>query len=101
MDSRAPNRIIASCIALCAFSIALIAGLYADRDVAAILSTAVFALIDCYILGLIIASVANVAVSERIEQLKDEKPLPTYDDSPQTAQSSTPADPPEQAPQAA
>lgn len=98
MDSRAPTRIIASCFALSAFAIALIAGLNADRDAASILSTAVFALIVCYILGLIIASIANVAVRERIDQLKAEKPIPTYDDPPQTSESSTS---PERASQAA
>lgn len=98
MDSRAPTRIIASCFALSAFAIALIAGLNADRSASAILSTAVFALVVCYILGLIIASMANVAVSERIDQLKAEKPIPTYDDQSKTPQSSHP---PEQASQAA
>jgi hypothetical protein len=98
VDSRAPTRIIASCFALSAFAIALIAGLNADRSASAILSTAVFALVVCYILGLIIASMANVAVSERIDQLKAEKPIPTYDDQPKTPQS---PHPPEQASQAA
>ncbi|MFU8829220.1 MAG: hypothetical protein ACNA8P_07265 [Phycisphaerales bacterium] len=79
MDSRAPIRIVASCFALSAFAIALISGLAADRAVPAILSTAVLALIVCYILGLIVASIANVAVTERIESLKEGKPVPTYD----------------------
>jgi len=98
VDSRAPTRIIASCFALSAFAIALIAGLNADRSVSAILSTAVFALVVCYILGLMIASIANVAVSERIDQLKADKPIPTSDDRSQTQESS---EQPEQASHAA
>lgn len=98
MDSRAPSRIIASCFALSAFAIALIAGLSAGRSVSEILSTAVFALLGCYILGLIVASVANVAVSERIEQVKAEKPIPTFEDPPKSKKSS---ESPEQASQAA
>ncbi len=98
MDSRAPARIIASCFALSAFSIALISGLAADRATADILSTAVFALIVCYILGLIVAAVANVAISERIEQYKSDHPVPTFDAKPRIPASS---DSTEQASQAA
>lgn len=80
MDHRAPSRIIASCFALSAFAIALISGLVAQRSSAAILSTAVFALLICYILGLIIAAVANVAVSERIHTINTSTPVPTPPD---------------------
>lgn len=98
MDSRAPARIIASCFALSAFAIALISGLAADRATSAILSTAVFALMVCYILGLIVASVANVAISEHINQYKSDHPVPEYEERPgQTASS----DSTEQASQAA
>lgn len=76
MDRRAPSRIIASCFALSAFAIALISGLAAGRAASSILGTAVLALLACYILGLIVASVANVAVSERIEQFKADNPVP-------------------------
>jgi hypothetical protein len=98
VDSRAPSRIIASCFALSAFAIALVAGLSAGRSASGILSTAVFALLGCYILGLIVASVANVAISERIDQAKAEKPIPTYEDRPKSKKSSESS---EQASQAA
>ncbi|MFG0292963.1 MAG: hypothetical protein ACIAQF_01245 [Phycisphaerales bacterium JB065] len=98
MDSRAPARIIASCFALSAFAIALISGLAADRSTSAILSTAVFALFICYILGLVVAAVANVAISEHINQYKSNHPIPELNDQPGHSASS---DSTEQASQAA
>lgn len=76
MDSRAPSRIIASCFALSAFAIALISGLAAGRSASSILTTAVFALLGCYILGLIVSAIANVAINERIEAHRAANPIP-------------------------
>jgi hypothetical protein len=86
LDSRAPARIIASCFALSAFAIALISGLAAGRSTSAILTTAILALLACYILGLLIATVANVAVTERINTYKDSNPVPDSSRKPQAAQ---------------
>ena len=77
--TRFPTKAIASCFSLAAFSIAIIAGLGAQRSAASILITALAALFICHILGAVAASVIEVAIREHIKRYQALKPIPTAD----------------------
>ncbi len=64
MQREIPANVIGACFGLSAFAIALLGGLAAGQPAASILSAATVSMLVCYVLGLIIARVADVAVRE-------------------------------------
>ena len=74
-----PTTIIATCFALVAFSASVIGGLAVDNPALTILSRALGSMIACYILGVLIGTVAQRAIDEHIAQYKKKNPLVTAD----------------------
>ena len=70
-----PSRIIATAIALIAFTAALIGGIVALNPTPVIISRALFAMFACYVLGLIVGAVAQRAVQEHIDDHKLANPI--------------------------
>ncbi len=75
-DPPFPTKPFASCFALAAFAIAIIAGLGAGRDAFSILATALAALFICHFLGSIAAAVIEAAVREHIKHHRLARPIP-------------------------
>jgi hypothetical protein len=71
-----PVITIAGCYALGAFTIAIISGLYAGRSASGILETAIVSMLVCYIVGLAVGKVAEVAVREHVERFVEENEAP-------------------------
>ena len=67
---------IAGCYALGAFTIAIISGLWAGRSAPGILETALTSMLLCYIVGLIVAKTAEVAVREHVDRYVRENEAP-------------------------
>lgn len=89
-----PIQVIASCVALGGFAIALVAGIAVDNTAATILSRALGAMVACYLAGLIVAAIAHQAMTENIEQYRRQNPLTIEQDddaAPSQAQAAAPA----------
>lgn len=70
------SRVIATCFALTSFAGALFVGLAADNPLQTILLRALFTMVVCYAIGLVIGSVAEHAIAKHIEQHKRDRPIP-------------------------
>ncbi len=81
MQRSVPVPAIAACYALTAFAVAVVSGIAAGRDAHAVLETALLILVICYVVGVAAAHVANVAVRERLRQLRELEPVPVEDPS--------------------
>jgi len=86
-----PTRLIASSIALIAFVIALVMGIVAGNHATHTLLNAIGALAACYVLGLIVAAVAQRAIDEHIESYQRAHPLPEENQTDTTQISTEPA----------
>lgn len=73
------SRVIATCFALTSFAAALIVGMMAENPLLTILLRALFTMIVCYAIGLIIGVVAQGVVQKHIEQHKRDHPIPGED----------------------
>ncbi len=71
-----PTRLIASSVALIAFVIALSMGIAAGNTATYNLVNALGALFICYLLGLVVALVAQRAIDEHIAEYQRTHPLP-------------------------
>lgn len=70
------SRVIASCFALVSFASALFVGAAAGNPLDTILIRALFVMVGCYAVGLIIGAVAQHTIDQHIEQYKTENPIP-------------------------
>ncbi|MEM9915310.1 MAG: hypothetical protein AAF911_10135 [Planctomycetota bacterium] len=70
------SRVIATCFALISFAAALIVGILAENPLQTILLRALFTMIVCYTIGLVIGMIAQSTVQKHIEQHKLEFPIP-------------------------
>ena len=84
MQSHLPGNVIAACFGLSAFAVALISGLAAGRGASNILGAATIALLVCYMLGLIIARVAEHAVQDAIDSTRKSRATPPPETTPET-----------------
>lgn len=75
MDQRLPVRVIAGCLALAAFAVAIVSGLSSGASATDILTRAIISLVVCYILGSFVAVAMNVAIRENIESLERAHPF--------------------------
>ncbi len=82
------SKAIAGCFALAAFSVAVIAGLASENSAASILMRALFAMVVCYPVGLLVGFVCRHV----IEQHLDESPETSEETSEETATGSEPAE---------
>ena len=67
---------MAGCFSLTAFSVAIVSGLAAGRDAAAILETALICLIGALAIGVVFALIVRAAVRECLWQYESEHPIP-------------------------
>lgn len=74
-----PARAFASCFALAAFAISVIAGIGAQRQAANILITAIIAMFICQIVGSIAAMIIEAAVREHLRNFRAANPIPDLD----------------------
>ncbi len=74
------SKIIAGCFALCAFAVAIVAGLASGNSAAQILLRAILAMLVCYPVGFIAGLVCEYVVRSHIKWL-DETASPTVDKS--------------------
>ena len=71
-----PARVIAGCLSLTGFAVAILAGLAVGNPAYWVLTCALLAMFVCYIVGLIIGSIAYRAVTEHVEHYKSTNPIP-------------------------
>lgn len=76
LDPTVSSRIVAACFAFAAFALAVLSGLFAGNPAYSVIGNALFWLIACYVIGLVIARIANIAVTERLAQYREERPIP-------------------------
>lgn len=76
MNQRFPVRAIAGCLALSAFSVAIVSGLSANRATNAILTDALLFLLLGQIAGYVLALVLQAAMRERLAQYERANPIP-------------------------
>ena len=68
------SRAIAGCFTLAAFSVAVIAGLASDNTAASILTRALFAMLACYPVGLLVGFVCRHVIEQHLgEQSETEE----------------------------
>ncbi len=60
------TKAIAGCFALAAFSVAVIAGLASDNTAASILTRALFAMVACYPVGLLVGFVCRHVIEQHL-----------------------------------
>lgn len=77
MERRLPVKSIGACLGMSAFAIAIVTGLGTGAQTTDILSRALVALLACYLLGLGIGVVADVAVRENLDTFENNNPLKT------------------------
>ena len=70
-----PSHLIATCFAIVAFATALVVGLAAQNPTLTILYRATLALFFCYSIGRIFGYIAQKAVDENVEQVKEANPI--------------------------
>ncbi len=66
MQQGSAARVIAACLGLAGFVVAIASGLAADNPASEILLSAIIALFICQLLGLLIGTTAEAVVRERI-----------------------------------
>jgi len=62
------SRAIAGCFALAAFSVAIIAGLASENTTSSILTRALFAMVACYPVGLLVGFVCRYVIEQHLGQ---------------------------------
>ncbi len=76
MNGEFPTRAVAACFSLACFSVAIVAGLIADRSASSILSSALVALLVGQVIGLIGALVIAHAIRQGVEMHIKGHPIP-------------------------
>lgn len=68
------THVLAACFALCAFAVAVIAGLASGNEALTILLRAVASLVICYPVGMLVGSVCERVLERHIDQYRAEHP---------------------------
>lgn len=76
MHRRFPIASMAGCFALSGFAIAIVSGLLTSNAASSILSNALFALVSCYIIGLIVGLGAKAILGEHLSDYARTHPVP-------------------------
>lgn len=63
-------KVIAVCMALCAFAVSTVAGIAVNNEFDLILTRAILALGACYVIGYIIGAAGQYTFSQRVEELQ-------------------------------
>jgi hypothetical protein len=77
-----PVRAIGACFAIAAFAVAITAGLSAQREAEAILTTAILAMFVCQPIGIALGFALKHATFEQVQDYKDANPIPEAFDPP-------------------
>ncbi|MHC4995772.1 MAG: hypothetical protein ACYTGQ_12040 [Planctomycetota bacterium] len=75
-----PSRVIATCLALIAFSMAIVLGVAAGNPPLTIVWRALLMMLVTWVIGSVIGAMAQHVVTENIASYKIEHPLATEDD---------------------
>ena len=70
------SRVVATSFALISFASALFVGAAAGNPLHTILWRALFIMIGCYVVGLIVGAVAQQTVDRHVEKYKADNPIP-------------------------
>lgn len=76
LSTGAISRVYAGVSGLSAFVIAIVAGLYAHNSAAHTLTTALFCMIACYLLGTLLGAISEHAVRAHLAAFRDKHPVP-------------------------
>lgn len=87
MNAGMPTRVIAACLGLAAFCVALIAGLAADNPSEQILIRAIVSMFVGNAVGFVIGLVAERAVEEHLSSLRPAEVLHTQPTEPERSES--------------
>lgn len=71
-----PARVIAACFAMCAFSVAIVTGIFSGNPATTVLTRAVIALFGAYPLGLIGGEILAFAIRDHLRRYFRENPIP-------------------------
>ena len=63
------SNVIAACVALAAFAVAVVAGLFSGNDAAAVLLRALLAMLVCYPVGMLIGIVCQRVIADHLRAL--------------------------------
>ncbi len=85
-----PSNVIAACVGLAAFTVALLAGLAAGNTTASILARALIAMFVCYPVGLIIGLVCDRVAAGHLAAYRKANPVPTDPDDAEPPPASVP-----------
>lgn len=71
-----PARVIAACFAMCAFSVAVVTGIFTGNPATTVLSRALVALFGAYFLGLLGGEILAFAIRDHLREYFAENPIP-------------------------
>ena len=78
-SSDTPIRVVAACLGLSAFALAIIAGLSAGSSASQILLRAVVSLVVCVLIGRLVAAVGVYAMDDAARAFRDAHPIERVD----------------------
>lgn len=76
MSPGVPTKLIGACCGLCAFALAIVAGLSAGNPADTILLRAIVALVAGQIVGLVCGAVAERTVGDAMDRYRASRPIP-------------------------
>lgn len=94
MSPGIPTKIISACFALCAFIVAVIAGLAADNPADTILLRAIVGMFIAQIVGFLVGAAAERTITDSVRQYQANNPVPKLS----TRQGNRPASTPDSDP---
>jgi len=68
--------VIAACFAMCAFSIAIVTGIFAENPVSTVLTRALVSLFGAYLLGRLGGEILAFVIRDHLRQYFAESPIP-------------------------
>jgi hypothetical protein len=71
-----PTKMVAAVFALCAFTVAIVAGMATGNPSEAVLTNALICLVLCHVLGLFVGAVGERALAETVAAHKAANPIP-------------------------
>jgi len=91
-----PSHVVGGCFAMCAFSVAVLAGLTASNGATTILIRAILAMIICYPLGWIVGVICRRAIDEHVRSLGTEQDSDADEETPPASDAGETASPKEE-----
>lgn len=91
MSPGIPTKLISACFGLCAFVVAIIAGLAADNPADTILIRAIVGMFIAQVVGFLVGAAAERTIADSVRQYQSSNPVPKLS----TRQGNRPASTPE------